>query len=121
MYKNRRNFLGGLASLGVMNLVGCATQTTTRNNNEIFDAHCHIIDPRFPLIENQGYIPPAHPVTQYLTETMPLRISAGAIVSGSFQGYDQTYLREILQQLGPRWVGVTQVPESISDQEILSL
>jgi predicted TIM-barrel fold metal-dependent hydrolase len=25
--------------------------------SKIFDAHLHIIDPRFPLIPNQGYLP----------------------------------------------------------------
>ncbi|MCF5281267.1 2-pyrone-4,6-dicarboxylate hydrolase, partial [Pseudomonas syringae] len=25
--------------------------------NRIFDAHCHIIDPGFPLIANNGYLP----------------------------------------------------------------
>ncbi len=34
----------------------------------IFDAHCHIISEGFPLIENQGYLPPTFSVTQYLQE-----------------------------------------------------
>ena len=121
MNKTRRHLLGGLASLGVMNLVGCAAPGSAKSGEAIFDAHCHIIDPRFPLIENQGYLPPMYPVTQYLSETAPLAVTAGAVVSGSFQGFDQTYLRAVLQQLGPRWVGVTQVPASITDSEILSL
>jgi predicted TIM-barrel fold metal-dependent hydrolase len=88
---------------------------------EIFDAHCHIIDPGYPLIENQGYKPPSYTVDQYLLATRALGVTGGVVVSGSFQGYDQTYLRAALQRLGPKWVGVTQVPASISDEDIRSL
>jgi predicted TIM-barrel fold metal-dependent hydrolase len=43
------------------------------------------------------------------------------VVSGSFQGFDQTYLLAALRELGPGFVGVTQVPSSVSDAEILRL
>ena len=29
----------------------------------IFDAHFHVIDPRFPLQPNQGFVPEPFPVT----------------------------------------------------------
>jgi predicted TIM-barrel fold metal-dependent hydrolase len=32
----------------------------------VFDAHLHIIDPRFPLVPNKGYLPPAFTVADYL-------------------------------------------------------
>lgn len=88
---------------------------------DIFDAHCHIIDTRYPIISNQGYTPPAFPLEEYQQQTRPLGVTAGAIVSGSFQGNDQTYLRALLPRMGPRWVGVTQVASDIPDAEIASL
>jgi predicted TIM-barrel fold metal-dependent hydrolase len=45
----------------------------------------------------------------------------GAIVSGSFQLYDQTYLVDALQKLGPLFVGVTQVLPSVTDEELMFL
>jgi hypothetical protein len=43
------------------------------------------------------------------------------VVSGSFQGFDQTYLLDALERLGPGFVGVTQLPPSMPDDEILAL
>ena len=114
----RRHFLIGGAGVFGVALSGCAINQKAQH---IFDAHCHIIDPRFPITVNQGYTPPIFTLTQYLKETKPLDISSGAIVSGSFQGFDQTYLKATLPTLGPNWVGVTQVPKNISDNEIIEL
>lgn len=114
---SRRQAMQSMA-LSVSALSGCASLS---NQDPIFDAHCHIIDHRFPVIVNQGYIPPHFPLDQYLQETKPLGVTSGAIVSGSFQGFDQTYLKAALKALGPQWVGVTQIPNSITDQEILEL
>ena len=90
-------------------------------NPPIFDAHCHIIDPRFPLVENQGYLPPAFTVDDYLAVAAPLGVAGGAIVSGSFQEFDQDYLVDALARLGPSYVGVTQFPATTSDETILDL
>lgn len=87
----------------------------------IFDAHCHIIDPRFPLVANDGYLPDAFSADDYLAAVRPLGICSGAVVSGSFQAFDQGYLLAALKQLGPDYVGVTQVPASIGDAELLEL
>ena len=114
---SRRQAMQSMA-LSASALSGCASLAT---QDPIFDAHCHIIDHRFPVIANQGYIPPHFPLDQYLKETKPLGVVSGAIVSGSFHGFDQTYLQATLKALGPQWVGVTQIPNSISDQEILEL
>ncbi len=90
-------------------------------SRHLFDSHCHILDPAFPLVANQGYTPPPFPLPTYLAEARPLGVAQGAIVSGSFQGFDQTYLRAALGHLGAGWVGVTQVPPDIADAEIASL
>lgn len=87
----------------------------------LFDAHLHIIDPRFPLVANQGYLPPPYGTDDYLAAAKPLGVTGGAVVSGSFQAFDQSYLVAALQRLGPAFVGVTQLPQSASDAEILAL
>jgi predicted TIM-barrel fold metal-dependent hydrolase len=84
----------------------------------IFDAHFHIIDPRFPLVPNQGYLPTAFTVADYQARVQHLNITGGAVVSGSFQAFDQQYLVAALQELGPGFVGVTQVPADITDKDI---
>lgn len=86
---------------------------------QIFDSHFHIIDPKFPLVANQSYLPPYFTVEDYQSRIKNLNISGGAIVSGSFQAFDQTYLLAALKKMGPRFVGVAQLPASTSDQEIL--
>ncbi|MFF8835456.1 amidohydrolase family protein [Streptomyces sp. NPDC015130] len=87
----------------------------------VFDAHLHIVDPRFPLIPNEGYLPPAFTVGQYRERVSGLGVLGGAVVSGSFQGFDQEYLRAALAALGPSFVGVTQLPASVTDEEIAGL
>ncbi len=87
----------------------------------LFDAHLHIIDPRFPLVPNQGYLPPAFTADRYLEAAERLGIAGGAVVSGSFQAFDQGYLLDALQQLGPGFVGVTQLPADVCDQEVRRL
>ncbi|SPU38913.1 amidohydrolase 2 [Lysinibacillus capsici] len=87
----------------------------------IFDAHFHIIDFNFPIIENQGYTPPSYVVEDYQKDTVRLQIAGGAIVSGSFQGFDQAYLLKALKQLGPTFCGVTQLPNTVTDDEIVHL
>jgi len=42
-------------------------------------------------------------------------------VSGSFQGFDQSYLMDALEKLGPSFCGVTQIPVGTSDKEIFRL
>lgn len=87
----------------------------------LFDAHLHIIAPGFPLIPNQGYTPDYFTVDDYLARARPLGITGGAVVSGSFQGFDQTYLLDALARLGPGFVGVTQLPADTPDDVILDL
>lgn len=84
----------------------------------IFDAHLHIIDSRFPLVPNRGYLPDSFTVPEYLSHATSLGIAAGAVVSGSFQAFDQSYLIDALAVLGPRYVGVTQLPAEVADAEI---
>lgn len=86
-----------------------------------FDCHFHIIDKNFPVVPNQGFMPDAFTAADYLDRTKEVDLCGGAIVSGSFQAFDQTYLFHALKVLGPAFVGVTQVPQTVSDKELHAL
>jgi predicted TIM-barrel fold metal-dependent hydrolase len=115
MCLTRRAFLSGGAAVALSATAALAQQ------RRLFDSHCHIIDHRFPIVANQGYTPPHFPLEDYLAHAKPLGVVAGAVVSGSFQAEDQTYLMDILPKLGPAWVGVTQIPNNYPDAEIARL
>jgi len=90
-------------------------------DHDVFDAHFHVIDPRFPLVGNNGYLPDPFTVGDYLHRVDGLHVTGGAVVSGSFQEFDQTYLKNALTQLGSSFVGVTQIPADTTADEILDL
>lgn len=90
-------------------------------NLKIFDTHLHIVDNRFPLVPNQGYLPDAFTCEDYLNRMTRYTLCGGAVVSGSFQGFDQSYLIDALKKLGPSFVGVVQLPKTVSDEELLTL
>jgi predicted TIM-barrel fold metal-dependent hydrolase len=87
----------------------------------LFDSHLHIIDPRFPLVPNQGYLPEPFTCPDYLQRMKEYNLAGGAVVSGSFQAFDQTYLLDALKKLGPGFVGVTQLSTSVTDEQLLEL
>ena len=86
-----------------------------------FDCHFHIIDKNFPVVANQGFMPDAFTSEDYLGRSQAVDLCGGAVVSGSFQAFDQTYLFHALKVLGPSFVGVTQVPQTVSDQQLKEL
>jgi len=86
-----------------------------------FDCHFHIIDKNFPVVPNQGFIPDAFTSENYLDRLKAVDLCGGAVVSGSFQAFDQTYLFHALKVLGPSFVGVTQVPQTVSDRDLQEL
>lgn len=57
----------------------------------------------------------------YLKCVSQYKLAGGAIVSGSFQGFDQSYLLSALQALGSSYVGVTQLPYDTPDHQIIKL
>lgn len=91
------------------------------NQFKVFDSHFHIIDKRFPLVPNQGYVPADFSVCDYKKRTANYDVVGGAIVSGSFQGFDQAYLLAALKEFGPNFVGVVQLPATVSDDELIRL
>lgn len=94
---------------------------STLNAYQLFDSHLHIIDKRFPLVANNGFLPEEFTFSDYLARMQSYTLCGGAVVSGSFQAFDQSYLVEALSHLGPSFVGVTQLPLTVSDEEILAL
>jgi hypothetical protein len=47
--------------------------------------------------------------------------TGGAVVAGSFHGFDQSWLLAALDALGPGYVGIAQLPPTVTDEEILAL
>lgn len=88
---------------------------------KIFDAHFHIIDAKYPLVANNGYLPPEFTVSDYQTKMNSWELVGGTIVSGSFQAFDQTYLKDSLQQLGKNFVGVANISTDMDDATLHEL
>ncbi|MCR9249939.1 MAG: amidohydrolase family protein [bacterium] len=88
---------------------------------KIFDSHFHIIDPQFPLQPNQGFIPEPYLVNNYKSETSEHDIAGGAVVSGSFQGFDTSSLIEFLKILGNGFYGVANISSELGDDELVKL
>ncbi len=86
----------------------------------VFDAHFHVVDPRFPLTPSDGYVPEPFTAADYRAATGGLGVTGGAVVAGSFQA-GQEHLLDALERLGPGFVGVAQLPGSAGDEEILAL
>ncbi len=102
----------------------------------VFDAHLHVIDPRFPLVENQGYIPPPFTADDYRTATAGLNVTGGAVVAGSFQLRGPgpltspagvrgpgplSWVFDALERFGPGFVGVIELDGGVSDEDVLAL
>lgn len=87
----------------------------------VFDAHLHVVDPRFPLAANQGFVPAPFSVDDYRARVAGLDVRGGAVVAGSFHGTDQRWLLDALARLGEGFVGVAQLSGDASDEEILAL
>lgn len=74
-------------------------------DRRIFDAHFHIIDPRFPLDHNDGYLPRPFTAEHYHARVASLGVMGGAVVPGSFHGFHHAWLLDALQLLGDGFVG----------------
>jgi predicted TIM-barrel fold metal-dependent hydrolase len=87
----------------------------------VFDAHLHVVDPRFTLVPNRGYVPGPFTVEDYRRRTAGLGVVGGAVVAGSFQGDDPAPLLDALEALGPGFAGVAQLAPGVPDAEIARL
>lgn len=88
---------------------------------KFFDSHFHIINPKYPLVSNNGYLPPDFTIEDYKTRLKKHQVIGGAIVSGSFQAFDQGYLLDALRKIGDGFVGVANIPIDISENELNQL
>ncbi len=88
---------------------------------KIFDSHFHIIDHSFPLQTNHGYLPEYFSVADYKAIMQRYELVGGVVVAGSFQGTDTTFLKAALKKLGPAYVGIAQLPGTITEEEVLEL
>ena len=66
-------------------------------------------------------MPEPFTVDDYSAATAGMNVVGGAVVAGSFQGYDRAWLLDALARLGPAFVGVAQLEPDVSDEEILAL
>ena len=85
---------------------------------KIFDSHFHIIDFKYPIVENNGYMPPEFTVENYKDRVNKFESLGGAIVSGSFQAFDQSYLNNSLSQFGKEFFGVANIPFNMEEHEL---
>ncbi|MFI1773325.1 amidohydrolase family protein [Thalassobellus citreus] len=85
---------------------------------KLFDAHFHIINPKFPLVENNAYLPPNFTTKNYQQQVKDFGIVGGAIVSGSFQKFDQGYLIDALKTFGDNYFGVANIPIEMKHKEL---
>lgn len=91
------------------------------NDFAVFDSHLHIIDKRFALIAKEGFLPGEFTCADYSAAMASYSLIGGAVVLGLLQGFDQDYLIAARQELGPGFVGVTQLPADAPDTQILAL
>ena len=54
--------------------------STVLKQPALFDSHFHIIDKRFPLVANNGYLPDEFNCHDYLQRTADYSLCGGAIV-----------------------------------------
>jgi predicted TIM-barrel fold metal-dependent hydrolase len=70
------------------------------------------------LVENNGYLPPEFTVENYKEKVENYGIVGGAIVSGSFQKFDQEYLVDSLKSMGKNYFGVANIPIGMNKSEL---
>ena len=105
----------------MMDLMNIEEGPEALNLDSIGSKIWHIIDKQFPLIRLNNYLPPGFTVDDYLEKTTGLNIEAGALVAGSFQGFEKDYMLSALKQLGSSFVGTIQIPATETDENILEL
>ena len=69
-------------------------------------------------MENNGYLPPDFTVENYQEKVKDYGIIGGAIVSGSFQKFDQKYLLDSLKTFGKNYYGVANIPIGMKNREL---
>ncbi len=86
-----------------------------------WDTHIHIIDPRFPLVEQPVYQPPVATARDYQAVQRRLGLEKVLIVQSSTHGTDHACLLDAITQLGPGARGVGMVGAAVTDAELRRL
>ena len=63
-------------------------------------------------------MPPEFKLENYKEAVHSFEIVGGAIVSGSFQAFDQSYLKNALLQSGKDFFGVANIPSNMTDDDL---
>ncbi|MEM8843824.1 MAG: amidohydrolase family protein [Pseudomonadota bacterium] len=87
----------------------------------LFDTHFHIIDKKFPLVRNNGFIPETFTVNDYCERLSGFNLIGGVVVSGSFQANNQDFMLEALNILGTNFKGILNLAHPLRDEEIIQL
>lgn len=87
----------------------------------IFDTHFHIIDHRFPINENNGFIPGEFKLAEYLHWTDILDIRGGVIIPGSYHGFDNAHIIQSIKEIGNDYIGIAQLKSNVSDDVLFAL
>ncbi len=66
-------------------------------------------------------MPDEFKICDYQALTKEFNVCGGAIISGSFHGFNQDYLIATLNQFGSSFCGVTQLPFNVTDEQIITL
>lgn len=88
---------------------------------KIFDCHFHIIDTKYPLVKNEGFIPGIFRICDYMKRVNEFDLIGGVLVAGSYHGLDHRHITDALSELGSEFRGVAQADPDISDEEISTL
>lgn len=84
-----------------------------------WDAHCHILDPRFP--SKQGSTPPGMDLDSYRLLQRRIGTQRAVIVQAKHYGTDHACLLDALAQLGSDGVGIGVVRPDVEDAELVRL
>lgn len=90
---------------------------------DIFDSHFHIIDRRYPLYENSGFVPGQFTTEDYLSAVKDLGIAVcgGVVIAGSYHGYRNDHLVDSLKRLGEKFFGIAQLYPDTDNNELMHL
>ncbi len=84
-----------------------------------WDAHCHILDRRFP--SRHGVTPPGMDLGSYRLLQRRIGTQRAVIVQAKHYGTDHACLLDALAQLGPDGVGIGVVRPDVEDAELIRL
>ena len=86
-----------------------------------WDAHIHILDPRFPVVAGAVYQPPVATVADYRAVQRRLGLQKVLVIQSSTHGTDHACLLDAIAQLGSGARGVAMVDAAVTAAELRRL